>query len=145
MTVKYQANIETPNVVTGYLVDGIKNVPLAQGNRDYQEVQLWIAEGNIPEDAWTQQELNAADEQQCQQSIKASIAAIRVTYNDKIYSGSEQEQSKIITSMQVLAGKGDTKTRNFFTVDREKVSLTRDDFDNLLDKIELSFEAITDD
>ena len=142
MTVKYQANIETPTTYTGYLVDSIKNVPLAPGNRDYQEVQLWIAEGNIPEDAWTQQELDATNEQQSQQSIKAAVAAIRVTYKDKIYSGSEQEQSKIITSMQVLAGKGDTKTRNFFTVDREKVSLTRDDFDNLLTKIELAFEAI---
>ncbi len=56
-TVKYQADIETPTTYTGYLVNDTKNVPMSQRNRDYREVQEWIAEGNIPEDAYTSQEL----------------------------------------------------------------------------------------
>lgn len=60
-TVKYRAEIETPTTYTGYLVDGKKSVPMAEGNRDYKAVQVWIAKGNIPEPAYTQQELDNAN------------------------------------------------------------------------------------
>tara|TARA_R110000803_G_scaffold34529_1_gene75306 strand:- start:3235 stop:3627 length:393 start_codon:yes stop_codon:yes gene_type:complete len=33
----------------GYLVNGSLTVPMAEGNRHYQEVQDWIALGNTPE------------------------------------------------------------------------------------------------
>ena len=59
MTVKKQADIDNPTVLTGYLVDGKMSVPLADGNRHYKMVQEWIAEGNTPEDAYTVQELHA--------------------------------------------------------------------------------------
>jgi len=35
----------------GYLVNGTKSVPNDSRNRDYREVQGWIAEGNTPEPA----------------------------------------------------------------------------------------------
>ncbi len=59
MIVKNKADIDNPTVLTGYLVDGNMNVPLSDGNRDYVSVQKWIAEGNIPEEAYTQVELDA--------------------------------------------------------------------------------------
>ncbi len=57
MTVKNRANLREPDILIGYMVDGIKQVPLDAGNTDYMEVQEWIAEGNIPEEAYTQAEL----------------------------------------------------------------------------------------
>jgi len=57
MEVKYLADIETPTNYTGYLVDGTLNVPMDTGNRHYQEVQEWIAQGNKPEPAYTKKEL----------------------------------------------------------------------------------------
>jgi hypothetical protein len=36
---------------SGYLLDGELNVPLDSGNRHYQAIQDWIAEGNTPTDA----------------------------------------------------------------------------------------------
>ena len=57
-TVKYQANIETPTTYTGYLVNGTMNVPLDPENGHYQMVQAWINEGNTPEPAYTQEELD---------------------------------------------------------------------------------------
>ena len=36
---------------SGYLVNGNMSVPEAEGNRHYQAVQEWIAEGNTPEPA----------------------------------------------------------------------------------------------
>ena len=58
MIVKYTAEIDTPTVPTGYKVNGNKFVPFDEGNLDYQEVQEWIAEGNEPEPAYTQDELD---------------------------------------------------------------------------------------
>ena len=43
--------ITTDGELTGYLVDGNLNVPIATGNRHYQAVQEWIAEGNTPSPA----------------------------------------------------------------------------------------------
>ncbi len=56
-TVKYQADIQTPTTYTGYIVNGSKSVPMAQGNRDYREVQKWMTRGNIPQPAYTSQQL----------------------------------------------------------------------------------------
>lgn len=35
----------------GYLINGSLSVPNAEGNRHYQAVQEWIAQGNTPEPA----------------------------------------------------------------------------------------------
>ena len=54
MTVKEQRDIET-NELTGYILDGM-SVPLDKGNRHYKDIQEWIAQGNTPEPAYTEQE-----------------------------------------------------------------------------------------
>jgi len=82
---------------------------------------------------------------------EAAVAAITVHYipinelDASWFSGSEESQAKMTTSMQVLEGKGDTKTRNFKDTSSVMHKLTRDDFDNLLDLIEPIYESITDD
>ena len=38
---------------SGYLVDGVRSVPNDPSNRDYQEVQDWITEGNTPDPEFT--------------------------------------------------------------------------------------------
>jgi len=55
-TVKERRDIDTGELI-GYLVDGMKSVPLADGNRDYEEVKEWLAEGNMPEPEFTEEEL----------------------------------------------------------------------------------------
>ena len=39
----------------GYLVNGSMSVPSSEGNRHYQGIQEWIAEGNTPEPEFTQE------------------------------------------------------------------------------------------
>lgn len=46
-TVKIQADIEQPETLIGYLVNGNMSVPLAEGNRHYNEVQEWIGSETI--------------------------------------------------------------------------------------------------
>ena len=41
----------------GYLLNGIMNVPKADGNREYELLKVWLAEGNTPEPEFTEEEL----------------------------------------------------------------------------------------
>ena len=52
----------------GYLLNGTMSVPMADGNREYELIKLWIAEGNTPELEFTEAEIA---EQNKQMSITA--------------------------------------------------------------------------
>lgn len=41
----------------GYLLNGIMSVPKADGNREYELIKQWLAEGNTPEPEYTDEEL----------------------------------------------------------------------------------------
>ena len=57
-TVKIQGN--------GYLLNGSMSVPQANGNREYELIKEWLAQGNVPETEFTEEEL-------AQQVIKAKV------------------------------------------------------------------------
>ena len=42
----------------GYLLNGTMSVPKADGNREYELIKQWLAEGNIPEPEFTEEELS---------------------------------------------------------------------------------------
>ena len=65
----------------GFLVNGDMSVPNDKRNSDYQSVQEWIAEGNVPEPEFTQLELDAQVEQQRKDEIKAAgLVLINVVF-----------------------------------------------------------------
>ena len=152
-TVKYLANIETPTVYTGYLVNGARITDIGSGDRYEVGVDEWMSgnigtelepEYRVPEDAYTFEQL---DTHQIQKSIADKVTqvnAIIVEYLGFSYSGSEDNQTKMVTAMQVLEGKNDVHTRNFKDINGIMHKLTRDDFDNLLGLIEPIYETITD-
>lgn len=41
----------------GYLLNGTMSVPKADGNRDYEDIKVWLSEGNTPEPEFTEEEL----------------------------------------------------------------------------------------
>ena len=41
----------------GYLLNGSMSVPQANGNREYELIKEWLAEGNVPESEFTEEEL----------------------------------------------------------------------------------------
>jgi len=87
-TVKYMADIETPTDYTGYLVDDYMYVPLDQDNRHYKMVQDWISEGNTPQPAYTQDELDAYAKAKANEAMQDALEAILVTHEGHTYSGS---------------------------------------------------------
>ena len=42
----------------GYLLNGAVSVPKADGNREYEIIKQWLAEGNTPEPEFTEEELS---------------------------------------------------------------------------------------
>jgi hypothetical protein len=58
-----------------FLVDGTMSVPQAEGNRHYQEVLDWIAEGNTPEPEFTQFELDVSAQELINQESIAYLTS----------------------------------------------------------------------
>ena len=43
----------------GYLLNGIMSVPKADGNKEYELIKQWLADGNTPEPEFTEKEIEA--------------------------------------------------------------------------------------
>lgn len=54
----------------GYLLNGSMSVPKVDGNREYELIKVWLAEGNTPEPEFTEAEL-------AQQVINAKVQEAR--------------------------------------------------------------------
>jgi len=54
-------------------------LPLADGNRDYEEYKQWLSEGNIPEPEFTQAELDAIAKEQAKQEALTKIATLEAS------------------------------------------------------------------
>ena len=59
----------------GYLLNGTMSVPMADGNREYELIKLWISEGNTPEPEFSEEELDAIAEEQTNIAAKEQRAA----------------------------------------------------------------------
>jgi len=66
-TVKQQEN--------GWLVNGNMSVPDDKGNRHYQEVQEWIAEGGVVEPQYTDEELSKIEQDKINSDAKYYLAS----------------------------------------------------------------------
>ena len=58
----------------GYLLNGIINVPKADGNREYELIKQWLSEGNIPEPEFTDEELAQQELQKKKQEALQYLA-----------------------------------------------------------------------
>ena len=59
----------------GYLLNGTMSVPMADGNREYELIKLWIAEGNTPEPEFTAEEIASAQSKKKIADAKAARSA----------------------------------------------------------------------
>ncbi len=144
-TVKYIANIDTPTDYIGYLVDGSINVPMDSKNRDYREVQNWIAEGNTPEDAYTQEELDAHVEDMTWQELLNSLDDLTIEFMDHTFSGSQEQQSFVVAMLTKIEGENPNSTRNIYAIDgRTRVPMSKSDMLDFMTEVDIAQEAITD-
>lgn len=57
-----------------YLLNGTMNVPKADGNREYELIKQWIAEGNTPEPEFTEEEIKLSEINKQIQEAKVYLA-----------------------------------------------------------------------
>ncbi len=143
-TVKNQADIDNPMTITGYFVDGIKNVPVSQSNKDYREVQAWIADGNTPEDAYTQQEIDDANVEITYQELKTQLQNLTIDFMGHTFSGSQEQQNFVVAMLTKIEGEIPQATRNIYAIDgRTKVPMTKTNMLDFMTAVDIAQEAIT--
>lgn len=71
----------------GYLLNGYMSVPKANGNREYELIKQWLAEGNTPEPEFTEAELAQqvvnAKVQEAKQYLQATDHKFYLGYKSK--------------------------------------------------------------
>ncbi|MBE0437155.1 MAG: hypothetical protein IBX56_15290 [Methylomicrobium sp.] len=65
---------------SGYLVNNTMFVPDAVGNRDYQDIQEWLAAGNIPEPQYTAEELLTKTKAELTNAIQQQLDSTAQVY-----------------------------------------------------------------
>jgi len=128
-TVKEQRDIEI-NELTGYLINNTIYVPIDKSNTHYQLIQEWIAEGNTPEPAFTNDErLNYFKEKkinELKQNRDSSVKQLVVTISNGIQlNGDETSQTRMTRAINVLPD--DTTTIDWIDANNNLVQLTKPD------------------
>jgi len=127
----------------GFLVNGNMSVPQAEGNRHYQEVLEWIAEGNTPEPEFTKAELKQQVIDEANQLAKATkqeaLTSLTVTTSlGNEFDGNETARNNMLSAIQASTFTGTTET-NWRMADNAVVEIT---LDELKEALTLSIQAV---
>ena len=120
---------------SGYLLNGTMYVPKADGNREYELIKQWIAEGNIPEPEFTDEEIALAKLIKETAELKAAkelaLNSITVEVNGKVFDGRAKDQVNIMAAIQASEVLGETSTE-WVLNDNTKAVVTVDELKMVL-------------
>ena len=102
LTVKKQTN--------GYLLNGNMSVPECDGNREYEMIKVWLAEGNTPEPEFTQEELAVQEQAKLKQAKAQALTQIVVEVEDMSFDGNETARLNMISAIQASELLGQTES-----------------------------------
>lgn len=91
----------------GYLLNGTMSVPKADGNREYELIKQWIAEGNEPEPEFTEEELAQQELQVKLQEAQAYLNSTDWYYARKAETGEDvpvKVVEKRLASRELIRG-----------------------------------------
>lgn len=88
----------------GYLLNGIMNVPKADGNREYELIKKWVEEGNNPEPEFTEEELRTKFENEFRQNRDSLLSTVVDHYQKPLVweSLTTEQQDKVRVYRQAL-------------------------------------------
>lgn len=120
----------------GYLLNGTMSVPgNAPGNKEYELIKQWIAEGNIPEPEFTDEEIALAKLIKETAELKAAkelaLNSITVEVNGKVFDGRAKDQVNIMAAIQASEVLGETSTE-WVLNDNTKAVVTVDELKMVL-------------
>ena len=84
----------------GYLLNGSMSVPAADGNREYELIKQWLAEGNEPEAEFSAEELESKRLAELKTAKAQALTNIVVTVEDKQFDGNETARLNMVSAIQ---------------------------------------------
>ena len=87
----------------GYLLNGSMSVPQDDGNREYELIKQWLAEGNTPEPEFTEAELTRRAVDKKIAEAKAYLASTDFKMTVDYYATLTVEQQEELTMMRAAA------------------------------------------
>ena len=84
----------------GYLLNGTMSVPAADGNREYELIKQWLAEGNEPEAAFSAEELESQRLAELKRAKTDALTKIVVEVDGKLFDGNETARLNMISAIQ---------------------------------------------
>ncbi len=138
MVVKEQRDLVTRELI-GYLVDGVKFVPIDANNADYKEIVEYIASGGYVEQAFSLEDEKRFKLQELRSAYISAINA-NIAYLGTEFQADEKSQDMI---SKVLSASGGTLPTDFFWVDafNNQVPMTYADLQGLANEILLRGQA----
>ncbi len=104
----------------------------------------WIAEGNTPEPAYTQQEIDDNTVEMTYQEVVQQLNQMTVDFLGHTFSGSQEQQAYVVSMLTKIEGDNPQATRNVYAIDgRTKVPMTKSDMYDFMDVVDVAQEAIT--
>ena len=115
----------------GYLLNGSMSVPKADGNREYELIKQWLAEGNEPEAEFSAEELEAQRLAELKRAKTDALTKIVVDVDGKSFDGNETARLNMVSAIQASELLGVTEnawkladnTTEIVTVDELKQAL----------------------
>lgn len=88
----------------GYLLNGTMSVPKADSNREYELIKQWVAEGNIPEPEFTDEELRTKFENEFRLKRDSLLSTVVDHYQKPLVweSLTVEQQDKVRVYRQAL-------------------------------------------
>ena len=80
----------------GYLLNGNMSVPQVNGNREYELIKEWLAQGNVPEPEFTEAEL-------AKQEINAKVQEAKdylISTDHKFYLGYKPKEGEDLVAIE---------------------------------------------
>ena len=84
----------------GYLLNGTMSVPMADGNREYELIKQWLAEGNEPEAEFNAEELEAQRLAELKIAKTDALTKIVVDVDGKSFDGNETARLNMVSAIQ---------------------------------------------
>jgi hypothetical protein len=123
----------------GWLLNGNMSVPDASGNREREAIVACIADGNIPEPEFTDEELLVQAQQIATQAKIEALASVKVTTTSgNTFDGRDIDQQRMVSAILSSSVLNITETE-WKLADNSRITVT---IDELKEALALSIQAI---
>lgn len=103
-------------------------IPMAEGNRDFAEYEAWIAQGNVPQPAHTEEELKAS-KITALKSTRDTLEVAPITTDKGVFDFDTKARDRLDIALKALTASGGSIA--WTLADNTQVDVTSSDINNV--------------